>query len=460
MNSHSKISSLVYVIALTQFAMPFMFSGVGITLPLMGVELHASAVALGLIETGYLGAVTAFLLPVGRLADATDKKTLFKVGLLGYGLLTLSIGFASSPALIITLRIIQGVFGAMVMATGMALITEVVAKENLGKAMGLSIGAIYAGLAAGPFIGGIITSSFGWRWVYFMTGVVLLLSFLLTHTLMNSQWKRPQMKVDWLGSAAVIAIIICLIAGSAILDETHWGGVLLVVGLISIPVFFWIEKRVDQPLLRFDRLRSNAVLSNALLSQLLMYSGSFGMTFLYSLYLQEVKALSPQEAGQILVIGPVLMAITAPLFGRLADRVQPTKITLAGIISTAISLMMATQVGADTSLVYICTTIILQGLGFAMFSSPNMTMIMSSVAAEHYSMASALASKTRYLGMVISMVIITLLMSSLIGVGTIRASLDRYLSVMQYSFVAFSVLSLVGVTLMIKLIAQHATKHS
>ncbi len=454
MNSHSKIASLVYVIALTQFAMPFMFSGVGITLPLMGLELHASAVALGLVETGYLGAAAAFLLPVGRLADATDKKMLFKAGLLGYGLLTLSIGFAGSPALIIALRIIQGIFGAMVMATGMALITEVVAKENLGKAMGLSIGAIYAGLAAGPFIGGVVTTNFGWRWVYFLTALVLILSFLLTHRLMKSQWRRPRIPFDWLGSLVVVSIIVCLIAGSAMLDESHWGGVLLAIGLVNIPVFFWIEKRVKQPLLRFDRLRANRVLSKALLTQLMMYSGSFGMTFLYSLYLQEVKALSAQQAGQVLVIGPVLMAITAPAFGRLADRIPPTNISLTGMISTALSLLMATQVGVDTSLTYICITIVLQGLGFAMFSSPNMALIMSSVTPEHYSMASALASKTRYLGMVISMIIITLLMSTLIGAGTIRGSLESYLAVMQFSFVTFSVLLLAGIMLMVRPPAQ------
>lgn len=450
MNSPSKIASLVYVIALTQFAMPFMFSGVGITLPLMGLELHASAVALGLVETGYLGAAAAFLLPIGRLADATDKKMLFKTGLLGYGLLTLSIGFASSPEIIIALRVIQGIFGAMVMATGMALITEVVAKESLGKAMGLSIGAIYAGLAAGPFIGGVITSTFGWRWVYFMTAAVLLLSFLLTQSLMKSQWKRPQITFDWLGSIIVISIILCLIAGSSILDESRWGGFLLIAGLAGVPLFFWIETIVPQPLLRFDRLRANKVLSKALLTQLMMYSGSFGMTFLYSLYLQEVKVLSAQHAGQLLVIGPILMAITAPLFGRLADRIQPTKISLAGMLSTSISLIMATQVGADTSVTYICATIILQGLGFAMFSSPNMALIMSSVTPEHYSMASALASKTRYLGMVISMIIITLLMSTLIGEGTIRGSIEGYLTVMQYSFVTFSALLLIGVMLMVK----------
>lgn len=450
MNSNSTMASLVYVIALTQFAMPFMFSGVGITLPLMGLELHASAVALGLVETGYLGAAAAFLLPVGRLADATDKKMLFKTGLLGYGLLTLSIGFASNPTIVIALRVIQGIFGAMVMATGMALITEVVAKENLGKAMGLSIGAIYAGLAAGPFIGGVITSSLGWRWVYYLTALVLILSFLLTHSLMKGQWKRPQIAFDWLGSLVVINIIICLVAGSSILDESHWGGTLIIIGMVSIPLFFWIETKVKQPLLRFDRLRANKVLSSALLTQLLMYSGSFGMTFLYSLYLQEVKALSAQQAGQVLVIGPILMALTAPLFGRLADRIPPTNITLAGMLSASTSLIMATQVGVDTSLFYICTTMILQGLGFAMFSSPNMALIMSSVTAEHYSMASALASKTRYLGMVISMIIITLLMSTLIGAGTIRESLGGYLAVMQFSFITFSVLSLAGVMLMIR----------
>ncbi|WP_250655807.1 MFS transporter [Alkalimarinus coralli] len=457
MNTHSKISSLVYVIALTQFAMPFMFSGVGVTLPLMGLELHASAVALGLVETGYLGASAAFLLPIGRLADATDKKILFKAGLFGYGVLTLLVGFADSPTMVVTLRVIQGITSAMVMATGMALITEVVAKDQLGKAMGLSIGAIYAGLAAGPFIGGVITSSLGWRWVYYLTAFVLLLAFILTHTLMKGQWRRPRMAFDWLGSIMVASIILCLISGSAILDESHWGGLLIAVGLLCIPLFFWVEKKVKQPLLRFDRLRANKVLSGALTTQLLMYSGSFGMTFLYSLYLQEVKALSAQQAGQVLVIGPILMAMTAPLFGRLADRVPPTNITLAGMLSASISLLMATQVSADTSIIYICTTMILQGLGFAMFSSPNMALIMSSVAPEHYSMASALASKTRYLGMVTSMVIITLLMSTFIGSGTIRGHLSSYLSVMEFSFMIFSALSLMGVVLLLKVLFKQQT---
>lgn len=450
MNKHPGMASLVYVIALTQFAMPFMFSGVGITLPLMGLELNASAVALGLVETGYLGAAAAFLLPVGRLADATDKKTLFKAGLLGYGLLTLSIGFATTPTMVIALRITQGISGALVMATGMALITEVVARENLGKAMGLSIGAIYAGLSAGPFIAGMITSAIGWRWVYYLTAIILLLSFVLTHHLMKGAWRRPQMAFDWLGSMVVATTIMLLVTGSATLDKPLWGALLLGSGIVGVLLFFWVERRVKQPLLRLDRLRANQVLSRALSTQLLMYSGSFGMTFLYSLYLQEVRELSAQQAGQILVIGPILMAITAPLFGRLADHITPTHITLAGMVSALISLMMATQVNGTTSISYICVTMMLQGLGFAMFSSPNMALIMSSVAPEHYSMASALASKMRYLGMVSSMIIITLLMSILIGEGSIREAIAHYLSVMHYAFIVFSVLVLMGVGLMVK----------
>ena len=98
--------AVVYVIVLTQFAIPFMYSGVALTLPATGLELSASGVALTLIETVYLGAGAAFLLPLGRIAESADKITLFKTGLLIYAAATLLIGFLPSMATIITVRFV------------------------------------------------------------------------------------------------------------------------------------------------------------------------------------------------------------------------------------------------------------------------------------------------------------------------------------------------------------------
>ena len=127
---------LVYIIALSQFASAFMFSGVAVTLPAMGAELAAGGVALGLVETLYMGAGAALLLPVGKLADATDKNTLFKVGLLLFAASSLAIGFMPSIWTIIGLRLVQGVASALMVATGIAILTDYAPLERRGQAYG------------------------------------------------------------------------------------------------------------------------------------------------------------------------------------------------------------------------------------------------------------------------------------------------------------------------------------
>ena len=195
---------LVVFIAMSQFSSSFMHSIMGVVLPPMGRELGASGVELGLSESIFLGTAAALLLPIGRFADATDKNTLFKLGLLGLGVFTCAIGFQPSMTLVIGARFLQGVAAAFITATSMAIVADIAPRDQLGRMLGLAIGATYVGLASGPCFAGSITTHLGWRWVFYFAAVPPLLSYLLSRATLESRWRAPTTAIN-LGASLAIA---------------------------------------------------------------------------------------------------------------------------------------------------------------------------------------------------------------------------------------------------------------
>ena len=441
------IPAVGYVIVLTQFAIPFMYSGVVLTLPATGLELAASGVALALIETVYLGAGAAFLLPLGRVAETADKNTLFKTGLLVYAASTFLIGFLPSMATIIAMRFVQGVASAFMGATAMAILFENASEQTRGRAIGVCLGAVYAGLAAGPLVAGLVTTHLGWRWVYFLTAIPLFVSFIAVEAKLKG-WRFSAPELNWRASSLVIAAVFLLIFACALLGRGATGYLLLALGAAACIAFFQLDKRSSRPMLDFDRIRENKEYGGALLGLFVIYAGGFGMIFLFSIYLQMLSGFSPQEAGFVLMISPIVMAIIAPIAGRLADRYSQKGLAALGALFVMISLLMATTVTIGTELPYIIAVLVTQGIGFALFSSPNMSLILHSVEPDQLSMASALSAKMRSLGMVASMAIVTVFISIFMGSGPIAQGGDYvhgmffgYLSVLEFSFIVHAVLA-------------------
>lgn len=439
--------AVILVIALTQFALPFMYSGVALTLPSVGIEFSASAVSLALIETVYLGAGAAFLLPMGRVAETADMPTLFKTGLLIYTAATLAVGYMPSIPAILAVRFVQGIASALMGATAMALLFRNTSATARGRAIGVCLGAVYAGLAAGPFFAGVITTHLGWRWVYFLTAIPLFLSFLLVQAKLSG-WRFSRPVLNWRASGFIVAAVFLLIFGCALLASGSIGYLLLALAAVAGAAYYALDRRSPRPMLELDRLRENPEYGRALLGLFAIYAAGFGMTFLLSLYLQLFNGFTPQEAGIVLMISPCVMAVVAPFAGRLADRFPPQPLASLGALCVIVSLLMATQISIEASLPFIVAVLMMQGLGFALFSAPNMSQIMHSVKQDQLTMASALSAKMRSLGMVASMAIVTICLAVILGAGTITGGGDYvhgmmfgYLSVLEYSFVAYSVIA-------------------
>ena len=433
---------IVWTLAFTNFAGPFMFAGVGVTLPSMGRELAMGGASLGLFETLYLGTAAALMLPFGRLGDAGDKNTIFNLGLVLFAGMTLILGFLQDVPVLLAARTLQGVAAAIISAINMAILTENVPRERLGRAIGLSIGAVYTGLAAGPFVAGMITTHLGWRWVYYLSASVTALACVACWRVLPVAWKRPVLDFDWPGTLTSAAGLMLLVLGSAAVGESSLGWWLGGAGVALLVVFLLVERRAASPLLPLEALAGNPVLLRALTVQLLTYAGAFGTSFLFSIYLQEARGWSAAEAGRILMISPVLMALLAPPSGRLADRVRPQLLVTCGVVMILAGTAAAIPVPSTGSLVLLVLSLVGHGVGFALFSSPNMAVIMSTAPSERTAMASALASLMRTLGMVFAMMLITVFLAVHVGRAGLGAdTLGGLLTAMRLSFGAISVLA-------------------
>ncbi|WP_319763439.1 MFS transporter [Maridesulfovibrio sp.] len=435
----TKKKAVIFTVAVTQFTMPFMFSAVGITLPVMGREFGASGLDLSLVESVYIGSVAALLLPLGRLADMHGRQPMFRLGILLFSIFTLLIGFAHNIETVIGLRMIQGMVGGMGIATNMALLTNSVPAGERGKAMGLAVAAVYLGLSAGPYVGGVVTSHFGWRWLYYLGMIPLGVSYYIARRNLNGKFRASEEKFDYPGSVVIALSVAAIVFGGTSLGSGWFGPLALISGLAGVALFIYMQDRSDSPLVELTLFKERIDFSDAALVQFINYAGTFGIVFLFSLYLQSVKGFSPRDAGLVLVVQPIVQAVLSPFCGRLADKISPRLLALLGMAGCTAGTIMGSMVTAQTSLPYLYCMFVVLGVGYALFSSPNMIILMSSVPPSRYGFASAISGGLRTLGMVFSMVIIAIFISTIMGKAPVSPeSAAEYLTVMRYSLTSLS----------------------
>ncbi|MBU1172754.1 MAG: MFS transporter [Proteobacteria bacterium] len=440
-------AATLFVVSAVQFLTPFMLSAVGVALPSIAQEFSASAVQLGLVETVYILAFSLFLLPAGRLGDIYGRKKIFIIGILVFTLGTLLVSQAFTIESFIVFRFLQGSGGAMITGTSVAILSSVFPPAKRGRAMGIIVGCIYLGLSAGPVLSGFMITHLGWRCIFYFGVLVECLALVLTLWKLKGEWAEARgERFDFLGTFLYCTSLFCLIYGAL---HQKQGGVyylLMGVGVTGLLGFVVFEYRSDSPILDVGLIIHNRVFAFSNLATLINYAASFGISFFFSLYLQVVRGFSPQAAGMVLIIQPVLQAILSPLFGRLADRVSPPGLATLGMAVCAMGLAVASQVTATTSMHVIMGMLGLMGVGFGIFASPNMTTVMGSVSPKHYGIASSFVATMRTLGMLCCMTIITLIFNHFMGDHPVSPETrSAFLASMHMSLRIFSGLCVVGI---------------
>ncbi|MDX1707001.1 MAG: MFS transporter [Desulfobacterales bacterium] len=441
----TKLTALT-IASLSSFITPFMISSINIALPVIGKEFKTDAVVLSWVATSYLLAAAVSLVPFGKLADIYGRKKVYMFGMVLFTLTSLLSAVATSAHMLIVFRIFQGAGSAMVFATGIAILSSVYPVEERGKVLGIAVAAVYTGLSCGPVFGGFLTHHLSWRSLFVINipfGVVIIL--LISYKL-KGEWKGAEgQKFDLTGSIIYGTAIFAFMYGISILPDTL-SIVLILSGVAGLFAFARYELVVASPVFEVSLFVTNRTYGFSCLAALINYSATFAVGFLLSLYLQYIKGLSPQSAGIVLVSTPVVMAVFSPLAGRLSDRIEPRVIASLGMGLTALGLVLLTVLNEQTHLAYLITSLMILGFGFALFSSPNMNAIMSSVDKRFYGIASASVGTMRLLGQMLSMGIVTLILALYIGrVQITPQSYGMLIKSVRVAFIIFSCFCMGGI---------------
>jgi len=446
MNDHAPKRAALTIATLASFVTPFMASSVTVALPTIGQEFSMKAVALGWVATSYILATAVSLLPFGKVADIHGRKRIFLWGTVLYTVSSLLSAAAPSAALLIAFRACQGVSAAMIFGTSTAIVTSVYPPGERGRALGIVTAATYIGLSLGPTLGGLLTQSLGWRSIFLVTAPPMLLVAALTVWRLEGEWAEGRgERFDAPGALLYGASLAAVMYGFSVLPAAR--GVWLVGGgALGIVSFVLRESRAPGPLLHLELFRGNRAFAFSNLAALVNYSASAAVGFLMSLYLQYLKALTPKEAGLVLVAQPAMMAIFSPFAGRLSDRVESRIVASTGMAILAVSLVFFTFLEAGTPLVAIVANLMFLGFGFALFSSPNTNAVMSSVEPRHYGVASAMLATMRMVGQMLSMGIAMLMFA--LYLGDVRLAPGHYpsfLTAVRATFIISCVLAVLGV---------------
>ncbi len=443
----SKQISVISVVAITSFMGTFLISSINIALPAIEQTFGLNAVTLSWVISAFLLATAMFLLPAGKLADIAGIRRLFKTGLFVFTAASLLCGLSGSGTQLISFRFLQGIGAALTTTTGPAILVTSFSQQHRGAVLGIAVAAVYLGLAFGPFAGGLLTEYAGWRSIFYVSVFLGALAILFSMLYLgrddanSSHQKTPLLR----GTVFYMLGLIALVYGSSEIPDLH--GWLLIAGGIAALILFWnTEHRSPRPVIETRLYTRNRLFAFSNLAALINYSATFAIVFLLSLYLQKTQGLSPRHAGLVLVAQPAVMALFSPVAGRLSDRIQPRYLTAVGMTICTTGLAAFSFLTGQTSLAFIIGVLIWVGLGFALFSSPNMNTIMSSVDKSRFGLASGSAATMRVLGQIVSMSIATLFFAAIMGKTALEKVPDAlFLKAVSLAFICFAVINAAGI---------------
>ncbi|MFD0008917.1 MFS transporter [Streptomyces sp. NPDC127178] len=318
--------------ALAMFCVSLDFFALNLALPSMAADLHVGAGGLQWALSGYMLASGALMTAAGRLGDLFGHRRLLLLGVGLFGAASLMCGLSVSATELVAFRVLQGAGVAFVMPSGFALLTCVFDADRRARVNGFVFGVAGVGLALGPFVGGLLTQTVGWRWVFLLNVPFILVSVVLASRVPQTRDASASRAVDWPGlvtvTSAIAALTVALDRGQA------WGSAsgrtlgVAVAGVLLLAVFVVVESRAARPLVDLALFRNRMFVIITAGGAVASAAASVYL-FGASLYLQEVRHFPAGAAGLVLLVPAVATAAAGPLAGRLAKKAAPLTVMAA-----------------------------------------------------------------------------------------------------------------------------------
>ncbi len=374
---------------------------VNVALPTLVRELKTDFATIQWVVLAYLLTLAVLLLSIGRLADMIGKKRIYTIGFVIFTVGSILCGLASDVYLLILFRVVQAVGATMILALGVAIVTESFPPKERGKALGIAGTTVSIGIVIGPTLGGLIIDLLSWNWIFFVNIPVGILGILMVIRFVPDIKPVGAQRFDFLGAITLFVSLLSFLFALTIGQNAGFSDdrtiALLIVSAVFLGLFIFIETRAKQPMIDLTLFR-NALFSINLITGLITFVAIAGMFILMPFFLENILNYSTRQVGLLIAVVPISMGVIAPIAGSLSDRFGTRIITFIGLGILLFGYASLTSLSAQTSSLSFILLLLPIGLGMGIFQSPNNSAIMGTAPPDKLGVVSGMLALTRTLG--------------------------------------------------------------
>lgn len=381
-------------VCLGQFMSALDSRSVNVALPTLSVYFDVSMAYVQWVPLAYQLTIVGLVLSMARLGDKLGRKKIYALGFVLLGVGSAACGLSPELWQIILFRVVEAIGGALVLANGRAIASALYAKEGRGRALGMMSMSFHLGYITGPSLGGFLVDTIGWRWIFFMNmPVAVAASAMAWKILPESVTEKRDYSLDPVGMITLLMAVVSLVVGLQQVAKSGFGPFslgLFGASALSACLLLHFERKSPAPLLDLSlfkiRLLTAGILSHFFVS--ISHTSTF---FLLPFYLQGILRFTPTQVGITIIFFSLVIVFLAPIGGWLADRFGSRLLCTAGSALTALSMVTFARLGADSSRFDVMIPLILLGLGWSLFQSPNLSGMFNAVEARYVGAVSGLS---------------------------------------------------------------------
>lgn len=368
-------------------------SVVNVILPALARDFGGGLALQQWVVDGYLLTLGSLILLAGSLADGFGQRRVLTWGLIGFGTSSLLCAVAPNGEILILARLLQGAAGALLVPSSLAIIIRAFSGAAQGQAIGIWTAWTGMAFVLGPLLGGWLVDVASWRWVFAINLVPVAITLVLIGRIHLEQTAVTSWRPDWLGAllctGGLAATVYALIELPVVGWQAGWLHMLLGLGIVSLGIFGWYERRVSQPMLPLQLFRvRNFWVGNV--ATVAIYGGLTVATFLLTLYLQQVAGYSALAAGSALLPIPVIMFGLSSRVGGLAGTYGPRWFMAGGPLVAAVGFGLLSRIQNEA--VYVSDVlpgVLVFAVGLALTVSPLTTAVLADIGAARAGVGSA-----------------------------------------------------------------------
>ena len=389
---------------------------VNVALPDIRGNLGATLSEAGWVSTGYACANVVIIPLSAWLGARFGRKNYFLFSLVGFTLASVLCGMASNLTMLVIARVLQGLAGGGLLAKAQSLLFETFPRSEQGAAQGMFGIGVIAGPALGPVLGGYLTDTLGWRWIFFINLPVGILAVLMVTTFLPRDRKeeQPRQPVDWLGIGLLAVGLGCFQTMLEQGQQDDWFSSRFIVTMacgsaVGIALFIWRELTVEHPAVDLRILRHQSLAAGSIYS-LVLGMGIYGVIFAIPVFVQDYLHFSAMQSGFLQIPGAIAAGVTMVAMGKLAGRYDARVLVGMGAMVTVGTALMLSSINPNTGFESLFWPLIWRSVGSVMMFLPLSLATLGGLPKDKIASGSGFYNLTRQLGSSLGIALITTLL--------------------------------------------------